>query len=101
MWTKIYRYVNAIECGFHYDDLFIQCIFGKHVGGGFIAIVNWGVSAEISSRKNDISCNEIEIYYALKKVKEAAYLSKDEKVKRDIAHNIAVAINNIDGWLDD
>lgn len=43
---------HAIEYDIQVNGFSFLCIFGTHTNGGFISIVNWGVSAEISAWKN-------------------------------------------------
>lgn len=99
---------NGIEV-FHkntkrpYWNVFPQAAWyvnGVHTNGGFISIVNWGVSAEISAWKNksNFLYNTNRIFEAFERSKDGELLSDDKNVRFQIAREIAVAIENIDGW---
>lgn len=62
--------------------------------------MNWGVSAEISAWKNksNFLYNTNRIFEAFERSKDGELLSDDKNVRFQIAREIAVAIENIDGW---
>lgn len=91
---------HAIEYDIQVNGFPFLCIFGTHTNGGFISIVNWGVSAEISAWKNksNFLYNTNRIFEAFERSKDGELLSDDKNVRFQIAREIAVAIENIDGW---
>lgn len=54
------REFSIDACGYNF-----LCIVGEHINGGFLAILNWGVSAELSDDWNDIDYNSMCIYQVL------------------------------------
>ena len=79
--------ISAEEIRVETQGYSFLCIVGEHINGGFIAIVNWGVSAEISSDVNEVRYNANNIYNALHKCGE---LSDD--ICEVVADDIAVAL---------
>lgn len=61
---------TAQEMGIDYDDISYLCAFGTHINGGWIAILNFGVAAELSNSGCDVS-------YNTKKIEEALLRSDD------------------------
>lgn len=66
------------------------CLAGNHINGGYISIVNFGVSAELSA--SDTGYNTANILAALKRSKDA-WLPKSAATLKEIALELAEAIN--------
>lgn len=67
------------------------CIVGRHINGAYIAILNFGISAE-QSTLNDISYNANRIYKAFESANDS-WLPKSQDARFEIAEEIAQAIN--------
>ncbi len=67
------------------------CIVGRHINGAYIAIVNFGVSTELSAL-NDTLYNTNRIYKALN-IANDSWLPKSQDARLEIAEEIAQAIN--------
>lgn len=63
------------------------CIYGSHINGNYIAIINWGVSAELSSFPNDITYNAMSIAEVLEKIPQTK--ANASNIAYDIANAIA------------
>lgn len=63
------------------------CIYGSHINGNYIAIINWGVSAELSSFPNDITYNAMSIAEVLQIIPEVK--TNASNIAYDIANTIA------------
>lgn len=63
------------------------CIYGSHINGNYIAIINWGVSAELSSFPNDITYNAMRIAEVLEKIPQSK--ANASNMAYDIANAIA------------
>lgn len=83
--------VTAMEYNITTHGLSFLCIFGEHVNGAYIAIVNFGISAELSAL-DDIGYNTMSILKGLL-ICEDKWLPKSKKVLHEIAEEIAEAIN--------
>lgn len=57
--------ITATELNINYGGLSYLCAFGSHINGGWIAILNFGVSAELSNDRYDIGDNAENIADAL------------------------------------
>lgn len=68
------------------------CIVGHHINGAYIAIINFGISAELSAL-NDTLYNTNRIYEALN-ISNDSWLPKSQESRRKIAEEIAQAINS-------
>lgn len=77
-----------IDC----HGLSFLCIYGKHINGGFVAITNWGVSAELSAHRDDLSYNRYKILEALERSSEVAWLPSDEEARSAVARDLAMMI---------
>lgn len=56
--------IKAMELSIDIGDLNFLCAFGTHINGGWTAIINWGIAAELSSF-GDIDYNTDRLYAAL------------------------------------
>ena len=63
------------------------CIYGSHINGNYIAIINLGVSAELSSFPNDITYNAMRIAEVLEKIPQTK--ANASNMAYDIANAIA------------
>lgn len=63
------------------------CIYGSHINGNYIAIINWGVSAELSLFPNDITYNAMRIAEVLEKIPQTK--ANASNMAYDIANAIA------------
>lgn len=63
------------------------CIYGSHINGNYIAIINWGVSAELSSFPNDTTYNAMSLGKALENIPQLKTNASN------IAYDIAKAIS--------
>ena len=79
---------ESIDC----HGLNFLCVYGKHINGGFVAIINWGVAAELSSHGSDLSYNRSKILEALERSPDVAWLPTDEEARTAIARDLAVMI---------
>ncbi len=70
-------------CGYSFLTL-----VGSHINGGFIALLNWNASAEISDDWNDVHYNSNKIFEAI----HNDPVLKDEA--KQIAEELAVVIKN-------
>lgn len=82
--------VTARELTFESHGFSFLCIFGTHVNGGYVAILNWGVSAELSSFDNGYNFNRI--LEALRHSPNYAYLPVNEEIQTDIVYDLACMI---------
>lgn len=82
--------VTAREFDFIVCDLNFTCIFGKHVNGGYVAIINWGVSAELSA--SDARYNSRKLLIALQNSPEKFWLPSDEGQQQQIARDLGQMI---------
>ena len=76
---------ESIDC----HGLNFLCIYGKHVNGGFVAITNWGVAAELSTHQYDTNYNTSKILAALERSPEEAWLPSDPDARSAVAHDLA------------
>lgn len=81
--------VTARELSIDTHGLNFLVICGKHINGGYAAIVNFGVTAEIST--DDGQYNAIKIYEALEKSNDS-WLQKNENSLRAIASELSEVI---------
>lgn len=79
---------ESIDC----HGLSFLCIYGKHINGGFVAIINWGVSAELSAHRSDLSYNRSKILEALERSPEVAWLPSDKEERSAVARDLAMMI---------
>lgn len=62
---RIIYHRETVELFISHDDIMYECIFGTCISGGWISIINFGVSAELSMQSKDIESNAREIEHAL------------------------------------
>ena len=84
--TSIVGKVGANEISIDTHGLLFMCIVGNHVNGGFVAIPNWSISAELA--KNEKDWNEQQIRQALK-YSSYASMWADEQTQAEIAKELA------------
>lgn len=92
--------ITAREISIETHGLSFLCAFGTHINGGWCAIINYGVSCELSSFKDDVSSNAAEIAHALANCPydHKNFLPKDGKEISAIAIEISKIItDNISG----
>lgn len=91
--AKIGQEYKATAREIHIDThgLGFLCIIGKHINGAYIAVVNFGLSAELSTL-DDIPYNARNILNALQ-ISTNKWLPKSNKALEEIADEIAEAIN--------
>lgn len=87
---------ESIEC----HGLDFLCLYGKHVNGGFVAIINWGVAAELSAHGNDVRYNTDKILAALERSPDVGWLPSGKDGRKAIAHDLAQMIGERIGALD-
>lgn len=83
--------VTARELSIDSHGLSFLCVAGTHINGAYIAIINFGISAELSAL-NDTSYNANRIYEAFN-VSNDSWLPKSEDSRWEIVEEIAEAIN--------
>lgn len=93
--AKAFDKVNALEYSIDCCGLSFLCIIGRHINGGFVAITNWGVAAELSAHPGDVGYNSDQIYEALSRSNDVAYLPRDNKARNMIAYDLAKAIDKV------
>ena len=79
---------ESIEC----HGLDFLCLYGKHINGGFVAIINWGVAAELSAYNNSLRYNTDKILSALERSPDIAWLPSDETARSAVARDLAQMI---------
>lgn len=84
--------LNAKEYSIDCHGLNFLCVLGHHVNGGFVAIINWGVSAELSAHGNDVGYNRDKILSALERSPEVGWLPSDEEARSAVARDLAMMI---------
>ena len=82
--------ITVQEANINWDGYSFLCAFGKHINGAWIAILNFGVSAELS--KFDVSYNTAKIKEALKRSADFADLRIDSD---STAQFIAEIVTNL------
>lgn len=68
------------------------CLYGKHINGGFVAIINWGVAAELSEHQSDLAYNHKKIMEALDRSPKIDWLPSDEDARSAVARDLAMMI---------
>ena len=76
---------ESIEC----HGLDFLCLYGRHINGGFVAIINWGVAAELSAYGNDVGYNRRKILDALERSPDVGWLPSDEAARSAVARDLA------------
>lgn len=79
---------ESIDC----HGLSFLCVYGRHVNGGFVAIINWGVAAELSTYKHDTGYNHSRILDALERSPDVDWLPSDEDARSAVARDLAMMI---------
>lgn len=69
------------------------CIYGTHINGGYVAITNWGVAAELSDHQGDTAYNRGKILEALERSPYVSYLPRDDKARLSLANDLAGIIS--------
>lgn len=80
---------SANEITLNVSGLAFDVHYGTHTNGGWCAIVNFGVAAELSASPYDAAYNTEKIHKALSHSPDAAWLPQDEQARKAIAHTIA------------
>lgn len=84
--------LNAREESIDCHGLNFLCIFGNHINGGWCAITNWGVAAELSNMMHDDEYNRKKILEALERSPESGWLPSDTDARSAIARDLAQMI---------
>ncbi len=85
---------TAQETSINYDGISYLCAFGTHINGGWIAILNFGVAAELSS--DDGAYNTEKIEKALRR-SDDPWLPGGEKLHEAAAHIAEIVTEKIGG----
>lgn len=80
---------NANEITLNVSGLAFDVHYGTHTNGGWCAIINFGVAAELSASPSDTAYNTDKIIKALSHSPDAAWLPEGEQARKAIAHTIA------------
>lgn len=83
--------VTSRELSIDSHGLSFLCVVGTHINGAYIAIINFGISAE-QSALNDTNYNANRIYEAFN-MSNDSWLPKSKDSRWEIAEEIAEAIN--------
>lgn len=78
--------IQAQEISIDTHGLNFLCIVGRHINGGFVAIPNWSIAAELA--RGEQGYNKAQIETALKYSKYAAMWA-DEQTQAEIAADLA------------
>lgn len=81
--------IQAKEISIDTHGLNFLCIIGTHINGGFVAIPNWSIAAELA--RGEQGYNKTQIETALNNSKYAA-LWTDEQAQTEIAAELAEAL---------
>lgn len=81
--------IQAREISIDTHGLNFLCIIGTHINGGFVAIPNWSIAAELA--RGEQGYNKAQIETALNNSKYAA-LWTDEHAQAEIAEELARAL---------
>ena len=63
------------------------CVYGSHINGNYLAILNWGISVELSSFSNDITYNAMSLGRALENIPQLK--ANASNIAYDIANTIS------------
>lgn len=83
---------TAIEENINCHGLSFLCVYGLHINGGYVAILNWGVSAELSAHRNELDYNRKKILEAFERSPYLSYLPSDEEARSAVARDLAMMI---------
>ena len=78
---------ESIDC----HGLSFLCIYGAHINGGYVSIMNWGVAAELSFTEKGY--NTEQILAALNRSPEQGWLPSDEEARRAVARDLGMMIS--------
>ena len=86
--------VNAREETINCHGLDFLCIYGRHINGGYAALMNWGVAVELSASKNDLRYNQSKIREGFERVPShlTCYLPSDTDERTGLARDLAMMI---------
>lgn len=84
--------LSAREFSLNCHGLNFLCILGTHINGGFVAIVNWGVSAELSSSRSDLTYILNCVLKALERSPDFNWLPSDVDARRAVARDLTMMI---------
>ena len=82
--------VTAKEVSIDCHGLNFLCIYGTHINGGYVAILNWGVAAELSPSEKGY--NTEQILAALNRSPEQGWLPSDDDARRAVARDLGMMI---------
>ncbi len=88
------RTFTAKEESIDFRGLNFLCVYGNHINGGYVAILNWGVSVELSNRKSDIGYNCRKILEAFGRSFYKSWLPQDEEAQKDFVYEFAKIITD-------
>lgn len=77
------------------------CMVGLHVNGAFAAIINFGVSAELSEYPDEIGYNSSQIVAALRQSNSKGWLPSNKTTLKELAHDLACVFDTIIRQLKD
>ena len=84
---------------FSVAGLSFYCIYGTYINGAYVAILNWGVSADLSAYGNNVGYNTSKIYSALLRSDQKGWLPGAKKAReaiaRELAEKVGAAIEQI------
>ena len=81
--------IQAREISIDTHGLNFLCVIGTHINGGFVAIPNWSIAAELARGEQGYNWQQIE--KALNNSKAAA-LWADEQAQKEIAADLAAVL---------
>lgn len=86
---KELQQIQAREISIDTHGLNFLCVIGTHINGGFVAIPNWSIAAELARGEQEYNKNQIET--ALNNSKAAAMWA-DEQAQKEIAADLAAIL---------
>lgn len=86
-------YSNSSEARIDIAGLNFLIVYGNHMNGGWCAILNWKVSAELSNLHNNEGYNQERIFEALKNSPCAWMLPDNDEVIENIAWELSEIIS--------
>lgn len=87
--------IKSKEISIDIGDWNFLCAFGTHINGGWIAIINWGVSAELSSF-GDVHYNTDKIYKAFVNANVDMNDSTKTKIAKELSTIVSPLIEEMD-----
>lgn len=102
MKTRFIDNIEAIELSIDTHGMNFLCIFGEHINGGFISVLNWNVSAEISFDSFGYSCDALALVLYKSSLSD---LIGDRSVCDEVAGDIIMAAfahmgHEVDGYAE-